>query len=98
MRVSSSLFLQTPSVVHPEPLARHFPDALFEEVFAFGSRWYALREVPLEAYRDAMVPRSGKWRTVHVPAERFRVISRPFSVRSPAGGVSACERPEAAIS
>jgi len=74
------------------------PDALFEEVFAFGSRWYALREVPLAAYREAMVPRSGRWGTVHVPAKRFRVISRPFSVRSPAAGVSACGGRGAAIS
>jgi hypothetical protein len=59
------------------------PDALFEEVFTFGDRWYVLREAPLGAYRRAMVVRSRKWRTVHVPAEAFGALSRPFSVRPP---------------
>jgi hypothetical protein len=58
------------------------PDALFEEVFAFNDRWYALREVALGDYRSAMQQRSAKWTTVHVPAARFAAISRPFSVRT----------------
>lgn len=57
------------------------PDALFEELFAFGERWYALREVTLADYERAMVQRSGKWQTVHVPGPDFARISRPFSVR-----------------
>ena len=73
------------------------PDALFEELFSFGERWYVLREAPLEAYRQAMVVRSRKWRTVHVPADTFRRISRPFNVRPPAGGESACQGPPTAI-
>ncbi len=60
------------------------PDALFEEIFPFGDRWYTLCEAPLAAYREVMVQRSPKWRTVHVPQEDFRRISRPFSVRGAA--------------
>jgi hypothetical protein len=58
------------------------PDALFEEVFAFNQRWYALREVTLADYRRVMQQRSAKWTTVHVPAAAFAAISRPFSVRT----------------
>jgi hypothetical protein len=60
------------------------PDALFESVFAFGQRWYALREVALEDYCRHIVPRSRKWRTVHIPAEVFARISRPFPAPAPA--------------
>jgi hypothetical protein len=74
------------------------PDALFEELFAFGERWYALREIALDEYTRAMVKRSDKWQTVHVPAEDFARISRPFSVKSAAQTGSACEPTGAAIS
>jgi hypothetical protein len=57
------------------------PDALFEELFAFGDKWYALREITLDDYEKAMVNRSGKWQTVHVPGEAFGRISHPFSVK-----------------
>jgi len=57
------------------------PDALFEEVFSFGDRWYMLREVELTAYRERMVERSAKWGTVHIRREDFGEISRAFSVR-----------------
>jgi hypothetical protein len=60
------------------------PDALFEELFAFGERWYALREVRLGEYCKQMVNRSDKWQTVHIPGEAFSRISRPFSIREPA--------------
>jgi hypothetical protein len=63
-------------------LRKQPPDALFEEVFAWGPRWYALREVPLAEYEREMTPRSGKWRTVHIPADAFSRISRPFSARA----------------
>lgn len=62
--------------LHQQP-----PDALFQEIFTFGGKWYALREVAVEAYRREMVVRSNKWGTVHVPAEAFGRISRPFSLR-----------------
>ena len=57
------------------------PDALFDELFTFGDRWYALREVTLAEYEQAMVKRSDKWQTVHVPAADFARISRSFSAR-----------------
>jgi hypothetical protein len=74
------------------------PDALFTEVFPFGDRWYVLREAPLEAYRREMRPRSARWRTVHVPAEAFMRLSRPFSVRPAAAAKAACDGPGGAIS
>lgn len=73
------------------------PDALFEELFSFGDRWYAMREVSLEDYAREMVKRSDKWQTVHVPAERFARISRPFSIKSAAAGKPACDPPKAGI-
>jgi hypothetical protein len=57
------------------------PDALFDELFAFGDKWYALREAHLTAYVQCMVSRSSKWSTVHVPGEAFSRISRPFMAR-----------------
>lgn len=54
------------------------PDALFESVFEFSGRWYALREIPLDAYRRAMKPRSPKWRTVNLSGSDFERLSRPF--------------------
>ena len=75
------------------------PDALFEELFAFGERWYALREVRLAEYCQAMVNRSDKWQTVHIPGEAFARISRPFSVRDLPGKPhdKACGSSKAAI-
>jgi len=64
------------------------PDALFDEVFAFNQRWYALRSVGLEEYRQHMVERSSSWKTVHVPREVFARISEPFSVRAAAVGAA----------
>jgi len=57
------------------------PDALFDEILSFGDRWYVLREVSLDDYERAMVLRSRKWGTVHVPREAFARISRPFVLR-----------------
>lgn len=64
------------------------PDALFEEVFEFGQRWYALREVTLEDYRREMTLRSPKWRTWSVSSARFAQIAQPFSVRELASATS----------
>src|SRR5262249_27780249 len=47
------------------------PDALFQEVFEYRGRWYALRAVRLEEYVASMKPRSARWRTVDVPATLF---------------------------
>jgi hypothetical protein len=85
-------------------LRRQPPDALFEEVFEFNERWYALREVGLHDYRAAMQPRSAKWETVSIPARTFAAISRPFSVRTLLPGranhveAGACGTPAAAVS
>jgi hypothetical protein len=74
------------------------PDALFEECFSFGGKWYALRELPLAAYQREMVARSAKWKTVHIPTEAFNRISRPFSARAagvaqgPDGSATAASR------
>jgi hypothetical protein len=62
------------------------PDALFDELFAFGDKWYALREVDLDQYVQRMVRRSGSWQTVHVPAKAFSQISRPFLARAASVG------------
>ncbi len=63
-------------------LRRQPPDVLFEEVFAHGPWWYALREVRLDDYRRRMVPRSSKWGTVHLRADDWAAVSRPFTTRS----------------
>ncbi len=57
------------------------PDALFEEVFEFGGKFYAMREIALSTYRELMEPRSRRWGTVHVPTALFQQHSRPFTVR-----------------
>lgn len=72
--------------LHQQP-----PDALFEEIFTFGDKWYALREVDLRDYRREMVLRSRRWQTVHVPKKAFLRISRPFSVRKLSPTESSCE-------
>ena len=54
------------------------PDALFEQVFTYSDRWYVLREIELASYRRDMVPRSAKWRTVHLSSSSFQQRSRPF--------------------
>jgi hypothetical protein len=57
------------------------PDALFEELFAFGDRWYALREVALADYCREMVNRSGKWQTVPSAGSAGRSRQRTCSRR-----------------
>ena len=54
------------------------PSALFQEVFEHQGRWFAVRAVWLDLYRDAMRQRSVRWRTVHVPTEAFERISQPL--------------------
>lgn len=55
------------------------PDALFQEIFEYQGRWYALRAISLAAYRAAMKPRSARWRTVDLPASLFSQLSQPFA-------------------
>lgn len=52
------------------------PDALFHEVFEFGSRWYAVQAVRLNDYREHMRPRSPSWGTVCIPSEAFAQLVR----------------------
>ncbi|MEZ6317201.1 MAG: HYExAFE family protein [Phycisphaerales bacterium] len=54
------------------------PDGLFQEVFAYQGRWYAVRAVSLDDYAGAMKERSPKWRTVDLAAAAFERLSRPF--------------------
>lgn len=63
--------------------AQQPPDALFQEVFEHESRWYAVRAVLLDDYRGAMVTRSERWKTVHVPTDAFERISGPLASASP---------------
>lgn len=55
------------------------PDALFQEIFEHRGRWYAVRSVLLDAYRQEMVPRSKRWRTVNVPTAAYERISSPLT-------------------
>lgn len=54
------------------------PDGLFQEVFDYQNRWYALRAITLPAYMGAMKPRSSRWRTVDLPTRAFERLSEPF--------------------
>lgn len=56
----------------------HPPDGLFQEVFTYQGRWYAVRAVTLDDYAGAMKTRSPRWRTVDLPAAAFDRLSRPF--------------------
>lgn len=52
------------------------PAPLFEEVFEFHGRWYAIRSILVEDYAALMRPRSQKWRTVHLSTAAFDRASR----------------------
>ena len=59
-------------------LASPPPDGLFQEIFVFEDRWYAIRSVELGAYVQRMKVRSPKWGTVDLRTRDFRDIGRPF--------------------
>lgn len=67
------------------------PDGLFQEVFEFQSRWYAVRAVLVDAYAGAMRVRSPKWGTVYLGSADFERLSQPFTPpgtpRGPEGGL-----------
>jgi len=75
------------------------PDALYEEVFEFSQRWYALREVSVGDYTARMMQRSGSWGTVHLSAADFAAASRTFCLREGAASVRArpCGAPGSAL-
>jgi hypothetical protein len=54
------------------------PDALFQEMFEFGGKWYAVLAAKLGDYRACQAPRSEKWGTVSVPAKEFHRFARPL--------------------
>lgn len=65
------------------------PDALFQEIFEYRARWYALRAVTLREYVRVMKPRSTRWRTVDIATAVFERVSQPFApVSGPASAAS----------
>ena len=54
------------------------PDALFQEMFEFGEKWYAVQTVRLADYQANMTPRSAKWETVSLPSRKFAEVARPL--------------------
>jgi hypothetical protein len=54
------------------------PDALFQEIFQFADKWYAVLAVRLSAYQEQMTPRSAKWDTVSIPARAFHELAMPL--------------------
>ena len=57
------------------------PGSLFQEIFEFRGRWYALRGIEVAAYATEMKTRSPRWGTVHLPTEAFERLSSPLVLR-----------------
>lgn len=55
------------------------PDALFEEIFEDGARWYAIKCVRVRDYRGAMRSRSPKWKTVDLSPAAFAKLAGPLA-------------------
>ena len=58
---------------------------LYEEIFEYRGRWYALRAIEVRGYRAAMRVRSERWGTVHLPAAAFERLSGPLAAALDAG-------------
>jgi hypothetical protein len=58
------------------------PGVLYQEVFEYRKRWYALRAVRVQAYVSCMRVRSPKWGTVDLAQADFERISQPFAPTS----------------
>jgi len=54
------------------------PDALFQEIFQFGEKWYAVLALRLSQYQKHMKPRSARWDTVSLPARTFHDLAVPI--------------------
>jgi len=54
------------------------PDALFNEVFEAGGRWYMTLAIRLSDYMQHMKPRSASWATLDMPSKAFRRLAVPF--------------------
>jgi hypothetical protein len=59
------------------------PAPLFQDIFAFGTHWYAMRVISLEHYKQAMKVRSPRWRTLNMPPADFTRLSAPFNPTTP---------------
>lgn len=70
------------------------PDALFQEIFEFERRWYALRMVRVDAYAASMRERSARWGTVHLDRAVFESLSTPLA----AGVRARVDRPPRRVS
>lgn len=57
------------------------PSPLFQEVFEFEHRWYALRSIPVATYVRHMKVRSPRWGTLDIPQDVFERVSQPFAAR-----------------
>ena len=53
-------------------------DALFNEVFEHGGRWYMTMAIRLSDYTEHMKPRSASWGTLDMPNRDFRRLAVPF--------------------
>lgn len=60
------------------------PAPLFEEIFEYRGRWYAIRVILAADYARAMRTRSPRWGTVDLAAADFDRLSRPFHAGAPA--------------
>lgn len=54
------------------------PDALFNELFEWNERWYAVLAIRLSDYQPHVKQRSKKWDTVAIPADVFQEKSLPL--------------------
>jgi len=54
------------------------PDALFQDLFEAGGRWYAALGITLASYRFHAKPRSPSWGTVDMPAAEFNRQAVPL--------------------
>ncbi|MDP1660307.1 MAG: HYExAFE family protein [Phycisphaerales bacterium] len=54
------------------------PDGLFDEVYSFERRWYAVRGVLVDDYEPSMKARSARWQTVDLPPASFERLSERF--------------------
>ncbi|MFO0857390.1 MAG: HYExAFE family protein [Phycisphaerales bacterium] len=57
------------------------PAPLFQEVFEFEHRWYALRSIPVKTYVQHMKVRSPRWGTLDIPQDVFERVSHPFAAK-----------------
>jgi len=54
------------------------PDSLFQEMFEFGEKWYAVLAIRLSDYVGHQRRRSARWGTVSIPAKAFHAAALPL--------------------